>query len=233
MGASFQERGGPSQLTDRDPGRRPGRTSLAKDFRPPKKVFPRSGSDARRCRGFDSVGARGFEPPTSCSQSTRATRLRHAPFLCSRSLHDQRACQSAHLDVVGQARLVAAAIAAEQHRRQHPQRRAQLRREQPRGGDRRRRAARPRRLVGGSGDQRPGPAARAAPPSPRASCRGRPGCWPGGPPRRSRRRGRPACRPGPIDWASAPVQTWPRPISSTFATVRPRDARPFATVSMN
>ena len=25
------------------------------------------------------VGARGFEPPTSCSQSKRATRLRHAP----------------------------------------------------------------------------------------------------------------------------------------------------------
>ena len=25
------------------------------------------------------VGARGFEPPTSCSQSRRATRLRHAP----------------------------------------------------------------------------------------------------------------------------------------------------------
>ncbi|MDB4979715.1 MAG: hypothetical protein JWM82_467 [Myxococcales bacterium] len=27
----------------------------------------------------NSVGARGFEPPASCSQSTRATRLRHAP----------------------------------------------------------------------------------------------------------------------------------------------------------
>jgi hypothetical protein len=26
------------------------------------------------------VGARGFEPPTSCSQSRRATRLRHAPI---------------------------------------------------------------------------------------------------------------------------------------------------------
>ena len=25
------------------------------------------------------VGAEGFEPPTSCSQSRRATRLRHAP----------------------------------------------------------------------------------------------------------------------------------------------------------
>ncbi len=27
------------------------------------------------------VGARGFEPPTSCSQSRRATRLRHAPSI--------------------------------------------------------------------------------------------------------------------------------------------------------
>lgn len=27
------------------------------------------------------VGARGFEPPASCSQSRRATRLRHAPIL--------------------------------------------------------------------------------------------------------------------------------------------------------
>lgn len=26
------------------------------------------------------VGARGFEPPTSCSQSRCATRLRHAPY---------------------------------------------------------------------------------------------------------------------------------------------------------
>jgi hypothetical protein len=26
------------------------------------------------------VGARGFEPPTSCSQSKRATRLRYAPI---------------------------------------------------------------------------------------------------------------------------------------------------------
>jgi len=30
-------------------------------------------------RGLNSVGARGFEPPTFCSQSRRATRLRHAP----------------------------------------------------------------------------------------------------------------------------------------------------------
>ena len=29
------------------------------------------------------VGARGFEPPTSCSQSRRAARLRHAPMMCS------------------------------------------------------------------------------------------------------------------------------------------------------
>jgi Phage integrase family len=32
-------------------------------------------------RGLNSVGARGFEPPTFCSQSRRATRLRHAPWL--------------------------------------------------------------------------------------------------------------------------------------------------------
>jgi hypothetical protein len=29
--------------------------------------------------GMDWIGAAGFEPATSCSQSTRATRLRHAP----------------------------------------------------------------------------------------------------------------------------------------------------------
>ena len=29
---------------------------------------------------YDLVGARGFEPPTSCSQSKRATRLRYAPI---------------------------------------------------------------------------------------------------------------------------------------------------------
>ncbi len=29
------------------------------------------------------VGARGFEPPTSCSQSRRATRLRYAPPILS------------------------------------------------------------------------------------------------------------------------------------------------------
>src|SRR5216684_6145609 len=31
------------------------------------------------CRPDAVVGARGFEPPTSCSQSRCATRLRHAP----------------------------------------------------------------------------------------------------------------------------------------------------------
>ena len=30
---------------------------------------------------FYLVGARGFEPPTSCSQSRRAARLRHAPIV--------------------------------------------------------------------------------------------------------------------------------------------------------
>src|SRR5437764_12366151 len=29
------------------------------------------------------VGARGFEPPTSCSQSRRATSLRHAPKMAA------------------------------------------------------------------------------------------------------------------------------------------------------
>ena len=29
------------------------------------------------------VGAEGFEPPTSCSQSRRATRLRHAPTVAA------------------------------------------------------------------------------------------------------------------------------------------------------
>src|SRR4051812_47411841 len=33
----------------------------------------------RRGRGLNSVGAKGFEPSTFCSQSRRATRLRHAP----------------------------------------------------------------------------------------------------------------------------------------------------------
>ncbi len=31
------------------------------------------------------VGARGFEPPTSCSQSRRATGLRYAPVFSERS----------------------------------------------------------------------------------------------------------------------------------------------------
>ena len=34
----------------------------------------------------DVVGARGFEPPTSCSQSRRATGLRYAPTLELQSL---------------------------------------------------------------------------------------------------------------------------------------------------
>jgi hypothetical protein len=39
----------------------------------------------------NSVGARGFEPPTFCSQSRRATRLRHAPwrrYLTQRAGHE-------------------------------------------------------------------------------------------------------------------------------------------------
>src|SRR4026208_1201623 len=41
--------------------------------------------DARKVRSMAAtlkmVGARGFEPPTSCSQSRRATGLRYAPTL--------------------------------------------------------------------------------------------------------------------------------------------------------
>ena len=50
----------------------------------PKKAHPPSirrrpvGKDPR---GLTLVGARGFEPPASCSQSRRATRLRYAPRL--------------------------------------------------------------------------------------------------------------------------------------------------------
>jgi site-specific recombinase XerD len=39
------------------------------------------GKDPRGLKNKRWVGARGFEPPTSCSQSRRATRLRHAPKL--------------------------------------------------------------------------------------------------------------------------------------------------------
>jgi integrase len=38
------------------------------------------GTDGKDRRAVTSVGARGFEPPTFCSQSRRATRLRHAPW---------------------------------------------------------------------------------------------------------------------------------------------------------
>ena len=37
---------------------------------------------------FLLVGARGFEPPTSCSQSRRAARLRHAPMSCDAFIID-------------------------------------------------------------------------------------------------------------------------------------------------
>jgi hypothetical protein len=33
------------------------------------------------------VGAEGFEPPTSCSQSRRATRLRYAPNKLAYTMH--------------------------------------------------------------------------------------------------------------------------------------------------
>src|SRR5262249_17016319 len=47
-----------------------------------------------KCSGVKAVGARGFEPPTSCSQSRRATRLRYAPFgklyACPSLTHKQK-----------------------------------------------------------------------------------------------------------------------------------------------
>ena len=62
------------------PERLPGRRSAATPTRARRGTRP---------RGLTSVGARGFEPPTFCSQSRRATRLRHAPFVGSAaSLHD-------------------------------------------------------------------------------------------------------------------------------------------------
>jgi hypothetical protein len=33
------------------------------------------------------VGAAGFEPATSCSQSMRAARLRHTPTVCAQEPH--------------------------------------------------------------------------------------------------------------------------------------------------
>src|SRR4051812_30118816 len=40
-------------------------------------IVPRRNSSPGHTNGL--VGVRGFEPPTSCSQSKRATRLRHTP----------------------------------------------------------------------------------------------------------------------------------------------------------
>src|ERR1700730_5807810 len=45
---------------------------------PPLSTFASRRRPAARWRGM-LVGARGFEPPTSCSQSRRSTRLSHAP----------------------------------------------------------------------------------------------------------------------------------------------------------
>ena len=72
---------------------------------------------------LNSVGVTGFEPATFCSQSRRATRLRHTPF--SVSLHDARpgAAALAEVDVVGESGLDAAA-AAEQERREEAHGRA-------------------------------------------------------------------------------------------------------------
>ncbi len=40
-----------------------------------------AGAETLENKGFKLVGAEGFEPPTPCSQSRCATRLRHAPTL--------------------------------------------------------------------------------------------------------------------------------------------------------
>ena len=59
------------------------------------------------------VGAEGFEPPTLCSQSRCATRLRYAPTLCFdcsaiglgadlESLTDRVQCEAARLLLHGQ-----------------------------------------------------------------------------------------------------------------------------------
>ena len=42
----------------------------------------------------DWVGARGFEPPTSCSQSRRATGLRYAPWTPTSSTLSLRSNQA-------------------------------------------------------------------------------------------------------------------------------------------
>src|SRR5258705_7587143 len=39
---------------------------------------------------LQKVGARGFEPPTSCAQGRRATRLRYAPLKSGREVHGFR-----------------------------------------------------------------------------------------------------------------------------------------------
>src|SRR5207248_2881286 len=74
-----------------------------------------------------AVGARGFEPPTFCSQSRRATRLRHAPWAGFYMM-----AGLAQLDVVGKARLDFAGVREEQ-RGEQAQGGAALRREEVRG----------------------------------------------------------------------------------------------------
>jgi hypothetical protein len=51
------------------------------DWNHGRKVHKGSGIGLRFCSHnvFTLVGAEGFEPPTLCSQSRCATRLRHAP----------------------------------------------------------------------------------------------------------------------------------------------------------
>src|SRR5690606_20996447 len=53
------------------------------------RSLPTHGSGTPRVRSpqLTLVGVEGFEPPTSCSQSTRATRLRYTPHSFACALH--------------------------------------------------------------------------------------------------------------------------------------------------
>jgi hypothetical protein len=57
-----------------------GRCSIRLSYgQPASKPYKYAQTLLRKKTTLSLVGARGFEPPTSCSQSKRATRLRHAP----------------------------------------------------------------------------------------------------------------------------------------------------------
>ena len=54
-------------------------TGGANDLLPARSRSGLPGADSAISRASASIGAAGFEPATSCSQSRRAARLRHAP----------------------------------------------------------------------------------------------------------------------------------------------------------